>query len=139
MMSTGASLFLRINGALQWVVIIDAHTHIFPTEIVERREAYAERDAGFAALYADPKARLATAEDLVASLEASGIDAAVALNFGWRDAGLCAFTNDYILDAARRHPGRIIPFCMVQPADGPSAARELERCVACGARGIGEL
>ncbi len=120
-------------------MIIDAHTHIFPPELVERREAYAERDAGFASLYADPKARLATADDLVASLDASGVDAAVALNFGWRDAGLCVFTNDYILDAARRHPGRLFPFCMVQPAAGAAAARELERCVAAGARGAGEL
>jgi len=127
------------GGCYNGVVIIDAHTHMFPPEIVERRDAYAERDAGFAALYADPKARLATAEDLVASLVSSGVDAAVALNFGWRDAGLCTSTNDYILDAARRYPGRIIPFCMVQPADGPSAARELERCVAAGARGIGEM
>ena len=120
-------------------MIIDAHTHIFPPEIVAQREDYAKRDAGFAALYVDPKVRLATGEDLVAALDQAGIDAAVALNYGWEDAGVCAFTNDYILDIARRFPGRIIPFCMVHAQDSASATRELERCVGAGARGVGEL
>src|SRR3972149_1389068 len=53
------------GGCYHGGVIIDAHTHMFPPEIVERREAYAERDGGFAAglpaLWAAPPPRRARA------------------------------------------------------------------------------
>ena len=48
--------------------------------------------------------------------------------------------NDYVLDAAARSGGRLIPFCMVQPAAGEAHVRsEMERVARSGARGIGEL
>ena len=66
-----------------------------------------------------------------------GIAAAVALNFGWRDPGLCRETNDSILESLRRHR-QIVPFCTVVPGD-PGAAQEIGRCAALGFRGVGEL
>ena len=47
--------------------------------------------------------------------------------------------NDCVLDAARRYPGRIVPFCSVQPAAGSAAVAEIERVARLGCRGIGEL
>ena len=72
-------------------------------------------------------------------MDAAGIDMAVLANIGWATAALCRETNDYILDAARRHPRRLIPFCTVNPRLGKQAVAEIERCAALGARGIGEL
>lgn len=120
-------------------LIVDAHTHIFPPEICREPARFFERDAYFAELYGHPKAKLATAEQLIASLDANGITAAVALNFGWRDPGLCAETNDYLIDAVRRYPGRIIGGAAVQPSQPRRAAAEIARVRAAGLGGVGEL
>jgi len=120
-------------------LIVDFHVHIFPPEVCRGRDEYRCRDRHFEALYASGKAKLITAEELIRAMDASGVDSAVTLNFGWSTPDLCQETNDYILDAARRYPGRLIPFCTVQPKSGLLARREIERCRAAGAQGIGEL
>jgi predicted TIM-barrel fold metal-dependent hydrolase len=118
---------------------IDAHTHIFPPDFARDRAALATRDPWFALTYGDDRARMATAEELVASLDAAGISAAVACGWPWRDAGLCRAHNDYLLDAARRGPGRILPLAIVAPASGPAALAEATRALDAGAVGLGEL
>lgn len=119
--------------------IIDFHTHIFPPEIRDNRARCARLDATFGALYADPKSRMASAADLLAVMDADGVDIAVAMGLGWTDYGLAREANDYIISAARRSGGRIIGFAGVNPAWGERAAREAERCADAGLRGIGEL
>jgi predicted TIM-barrel fold metal-dependent hydrolase len=119
-------------------VIIDIHTHIFPPEVIAQREEYLARDAGFREMYAEPKARMATVEELLASMDGAGIDRSVAVGFAWADAALCRAHNDYLLDASLRANGRIVPFGVVQPAD-PGARDEIERLAAAGVRGLGEL
>ena len=120
-------------------MIIDFHTHALPPEIKENRQGFVGPDACFAELYSSPKARIATAEEVVASMDETGIDASVILNIGWADQETCNRTNDYILEAAARYPGRLIPFVAVQPTAGKAAVAELERCSRGGARGIGEM
>lgn len=120
-------------------MIVDFHTHVFPPSVIASREDYLRHDRGFAAIYSNPAARMVTAEELVASMDAAGVDVSVVLNFAWRDPGLCAATNDYLLEQAVRAGGRLIPFVMIQPAQPQRAARELERCIAGGAAGVGEL
>ena len=120
-------------------VIIDAHTHIFPPEICRDPTRFFLRDAYFAELYGHPKARLVTAEALIASLDQNGMAAAAVLSFGWRDPGLCAETNDYLIDVVRRFPGRIIGGAAIQPADPKRAVAEIRRVAAAGLLGVGEL
>jgi len=120
-------------------VIIDFHTHIFPSHIRESREEYIKRDACFSLLYSDPRARMITAEELIASMDKAEIDRSVVLNIGWLSHNLCRETNDYILEAISHYPDRLIGFCMVQPQAGDKALIELERCARAGARGIGEM
>jgi predicted TIM-barrel fold metal-dependent hydrolase len=120
-------------------VIIDFHTHIFPSRLRESRAEYLERDPLFAHLYADPKAKMATAEELIASMDREGIDVSVALNIGWGTHKLCVETNDYIMEAAARYPRRLIGFGAIQPKAGAAAIAEIERCARGGLRGIGEM
>ena len=87
-------------------MIIDAHTHIFPPAIGEDRDAFLQRDTTFRELYSNPKARIATAEELIASMDEAGIDKSVACGFGWNDAELCREHSDYLLEAAERSGGR---------------------------------
>ena len=120
-------------------VIIDFHTHIFPPWLKERRDEYAKSDPCFSLLYAQPKARIATAEELIASMDEAGIDLSVVLNAGWVSHELCVKTNDYILDSVSRYPKRLVGFCAIQPRAGDAAIAEIERCAGAGAKGIGEL
>ena len=120
-------------------VIIDFHTHIFPPWLKEDREEYIKRDACFSMLYSQPKATLATAEELLAAMDEAEIDLSVVLNIGWVNHELCVKTNDYILDSVSRHPDRLIGFCAIQPRAEDAAIAEIERCARAGARGIGEL
>lgn len=120
-------------------VIIDFHTHIFPPKIKEKRGEYLGRDPCFSLLYSQPKAKLATAEELIASMDEDGVDLSVALNLGWASHELCVETNDYILESVSRYPGRLVGFCAVQPRAGDVALVEIERCARAGAKGLGEM
>jgi predicted TIM-barrel fold metal-dependent hydrolase len=120
-------------------VIIDFHTHITAPEIIARRDEYLIRDAWFRDLYGDPKARLSSAEDLIAAMDLASVDQAVVFGFGWRDMGLCRQDNDYVMQAVDAYPDRLIGFGIVNPASGAEAVREVERCAAAGLRGVGEL
>ena len=120
-------------------MIVDFHTHIFPPSIVQDRERYLA-DPTFRELYGDSKAKLATAEDLLPSMDLAGVAISVVLGFAWTDAETCRMHNDYLLEVAARSNGRLVAFCSVQPAGQPDAARqEVERCARAGARGLGEL
>ena len=120
-------------------MIVDFHTHITAPEIIARRDEYLIRDAWFRDLYANPKARLSSAEDLVAAMDRASVDQSVVFGFGWRDMDLCRQDNDYVMEAVTRYPDRLIGFAIVNPASGAEAVRELERCAQSGLRGIGEL
>jgi hypothetical protein len=120
-------------------MIIDFHTHIFPPWLIAQRQRCLERDAAFGELYASPKAKMATAEDLLAAMDEDGVDRSVVMGIGWSDQGLAREANDYIIEAARRHPERLVGFAGVNPAWGDAAAREVERCAQAGLRGVGEL
>ena len=119
-------------------MIIDFHTHIFPPEVRTRRDDYIERDITFAEMYTSPKAKVAIAEDLAASMEANSVDTSIALGFAWRDHDLIVRHNDYLLETAMRGEGRILPFATVNMTD-EGAEKEIERMAAAGARGLGEL
>jgi uncharacterized protein len=119
-------------------MILDAHTHLFPAEVCRRREDFFADEPAFKALYDSPKSRLVDPEEFVAALEEEGVEAAVTSGFPWRQERLWRRQHEVILEAMRRWPRKIIGFCNVNPLD-PAAPREVERCLAAGFRGIGEL
>jgi uncharacterized protein len=122
------------------VVIVDFHTHVFPPDVMADRERHVQGDSTFRTLYASAKARLASAGDLVHSMDEARIDVSVAQAFAWSDADDCKLHNDYLIEAAGGSGGRIVPFGMLPMASGAKAiVREAERCVAAGVRGFGEL
>lgn len=119
-------------------MIIDFHTHIFPPQIIASRDTFRARDPTFAALYGRPTARLATANELLQSMDKAGIDISVILGFAWRDPELCHLHNDYLQESAARSNGRLIPFPIIQPGDMDRARQELASWGPL-VRGIGEL
>jgi predicted TIM-barrel fold metal-dependent hydrolase len=136
-------------------VIVDVHAHVFPPDVIARRESLLAGESTFASIYRDAKAVMATADDVLASMDEAGVDRTVIVNFAWQDDALVDETNAYILDAASRSAGRLIPFVSLPSVGGgrhggpqfddapgeragdPRA--KLRALAAAGARGIGEL
>ena len=123
------------GGEPAWV---DAHVHIFPPDMIATRDSYLPRDERFASLYADPRARMATAEEVLAEMDRTGVAASVVFGFPFSDPGLCRHVNDYVLAAVAARPGRLAGLASVSPAE-PGAVAELQRCLDRGMRGCGEL
>ncbi len=120
-------------------MIVDFHTHIFPPRFIEQREALLKAEPHLAEIYSSPKARMATAEEVAASMEQDGVGSSVVLGANWASAERCREANDYLLESAARYPGRLIAFCGLPPGGSEAAVREIERCAGGGARGVGEL
>ena len=120
-------------------MIIDFHTHVFPPQIKKNRSKYIDSDPCFAILYSEKNAKLATADELIASMDKAGVDISVIVNIGWTTHELCVETNDYILESVARYPQRLIGFCTVQPHSYEAAITEIERCAQEGIRGVGEI
>jgi predicted TIM-barrel fold metal-dependent hydrolase len=120
-------------------MIIDFHTHVLSPRIKNNRSQYVAGDPGFALIYADKKAKIATADELIDSMDRDGVDISVIVNYGWSTHELCVETNDYILESIARYPKRLIGFGAVQPDACEAAIAEIERCVRGGIKGVGEL
>jgi len=120
-------------------MIIDFHTHVFSPQIKKNRSKYIDNDPCFAIIYSQPDAKLATADELIASMDEDGVDISVIINYGWTTHEFCIETNDYILESIARYPDRLIGFCSVQPNSYEAAIDEIERCVKGGIKGVGEM
>jgi predicted TIM-barrel fold metal-dependent hydrolase len=118
--------------------VIDAHVHVLPDRVRANLAQICEADPWFGACHAGPRAAVASAEDLVAAMDAAGVDRAVCFTWPFADPALCAEGNDYLAAAVARLPDRLVGFGCVQP-DDPGAAREVARCARLGLRGVGEL
>ncbi|MFW6055263.1 MAG: amidohydrolase, partial [Thermodesulfobacteriota bacterium] len=90
--------------------IIDCHVHICPAEVRQNREQFLEGEPEFAAIYKDPRATLIGASELIQSMDAEQVAQSVVFGFPWRKEANFRLNNDYVLDAARRFSGRLIPF-----------------------------
>lgn len=119
-------------------MIIDFHTHIFPADICRNRENYFPSEPSFELLYTSSKSRLVEAEDLLASMDANGVDKSVVFGFPWKNPDTVKMNNDYIMDAVARYPDRFIGLGCFEPL-GSRAAEETERCLKGGLSGVGEL
>ena len=95
---------------LPGVRLVDAHTHL----------------GGH-----DPDGWRCAPAELIAALDLAGARAVV---FPLMERVSYQGANDAVLAAAAASQGRLVPFCRVNPHNDP--ARELQRCLAAGARGV---
>jgi hypothetical protein len=77
--------------------------------------------------------------ELLADMDAAGVDRVVAVGWPWQRGDICREQNDWLMEVVRRHGDRVIALGTVQPLDGPAAMAELRRCVEGGLAGVGEL
>jgi predicted TIM-barrel fold metal-dependent hydrolase len=120
------------------MVIVDAHVHLFPPDVIACRDDYCARDDWFGVTHAAfPIDRFPQVETLLASMDTAGVDLAVIAAWPWRDPGVCRLHNDFLAEACAAEP-RLAWLGIVNPGQ-PGAAAELERVRGLGAAGIGEL
>jgi predicted TIM-barrel fold metal-dependent hydrolase len=120
------------------MAVLDAHTHMFPPEIIRKREQIASKDRGFSIIYGISKSRMIDGEGVRRYLNDEALDNVVVLGFPFEDNGLIREANDYLLDIAEIDR-RIIPLVAVSRRDEAGSLSEAERCLSRGARGVGEL
>ena len=125
--------------------IWDSHVHLFPPEVYQNWDKYAQRDETFANLTRKPANGKGTEEAWVNIEEAlecadrAGVYGLGMQGWYWNDAGLMRLHNDYMADAIQRYPNRLKGFISVNPKFGQEALDEIKRCVKLGFSGIGEL
>lgn len=119
-------------------MIIDFHTHLFPPVFCQGRDRLVHEDAAFGSVYSSPRARLATAEDLIQAMDENGVHRSVVFGFPWKKEELYVRHNDYILESIHRHPDRLTGLSAFSPLSS-GGAREAERCLDGGLSGVGEL
>ncbi len=120
-------------------MIADAHTHIFPANIVEDRTSFFAGEPAFSLLYSHPKARMVTGQKLLEDMDDQGVEKSVCFGFPWMRHETCRRANDAVFEAAQKSHGRLIPFATLPCASMDDAFVEVTRCAEIGFTGIGEL
>jgi len=120
-------------------MILDCHTHIFPTEMIKNRDVFCNQDGGFATVYQNVKAKMVGVESLIASMDEWGVEQSVICGFSWSRPELCSRHNEYLFESASRYPDRLITFISFALSDAEGALRELEKGLKAGAKGVGEI
>ena len=117
--------------------VVDAHVHVFPPHLVVDRSGWVQLDQWFGELYGSPAAKLLGVDDLIASMDAAGVDFSLLCGFPWRDADNCRMHNDYMATCVAAHPDRLA-WLGICPID-ETAADIARACFAAGASGLGEF
>ena len=119
-------------------MIIDFHTHIFPSFFRNERSLFFPGESAFESLYNSPDSKLLGREDLLKNMDKEGIHKSVIFGFPWEKEDYFQRHNDYIIESVERHPDRFVGFCCFSPlsSGGP---KEAERCLGLGLSGVGEL
>lgn len=119
-------------------MIVDFHTHIFPSSFRNNREGLFPYEPAFRLLYGPPGAKTVGATDLIRAMDEDGVNRSVIFGFPWEDEGRFKRHNDYIIESVELHPKRLTGLCCFS-VKTPDAAREAERCLKSGLAGVGEL
>jgi uncharacterized protein len=119
-------------------MIVDVHTHIFPPEVIADRDRFFRGEPEFSLLYGSPRAKLASAEDIIDSMDRNGIDYSVMFGFPWKTGDFMLRHNDYVLKSAAKYPRRLIPLACLD-LFSETCLELAEQYLADGVAGFGEL
>jgi len=125
--------------------IVDAHIHMYAAQVAADPAAWARAhgEPGWGACVAPAGRRSiqgwADPEALIADMDEAGVEACVMLGWYWERQETCELQNGWYAEWIRRHPGRLIGFAAVQPAQGRRSLEALERALDSGLVGVGEI
>ena len=78
-------------------------------------------------------------EDLIASMDESGVERSVICGFPWSRPDLCSLHNQYLMESASRYPNRLVVFISLLFSNPGWSERELDQKMKAGAKGVGEI
>ena len=119
-------------------MIIDCHVHVYPPEIVRDRDGIARTEEHFALLTGGKVHKWGTVEDVIARMDEDGVDVSWIFGFAFGDLGLCSICNDYVAEAVKKYPSRLVGLAVVPPM-ARGFDREIARCREKGLAGVGEI
>jgi uncharacterized protein len=119
-------------------MIIDFHTHIFPSCIRDNRHLFFDHEQAFESIYRKPDSRLSGSIELLEDMDNEGVSKSVAFGFPWTLPDNYKRHNDYVIESVLKNPDRLIGFCTFDPLS-PDACKEAERCLRAGLAGVGEI
>jgi predicted TIM-barrel fold metal-dependent hydrolase len=119
-------------------MIIDFHTHIFPSFFRNERALFFPEEPAFESLYRSPESRLMGREALIEDMDKEGVHKSVIFGFPWEKEDHFQRHNDYIMESIEKYPDRLVGFCCFSPSS-PVGPKEAERCLGLGLSGVGEL
>ena len=126
-------------------MIIDSHIHHYPVEVVRNPLgwAQAQREPLWGVMHR-PRGEgggvsgWADESQLLAAMDAGGVDRALILGWYWERQETCALANDWQLKWVQLYHERLSAFASVQPLAGELAFDAVRRAVDAGLCGIGE-
>ena len=119
-------------------MIVDFHTHIFPSDIRTKKKRFFSNEPAFKLLYESDRSKMVGAQELIKSMDQQGVDKSVVFGFPWCNSELIQYHNDYVINAVKAYPDRLIGLCCFD-MDFNEAEQEILRCVDAGLSGVGEL
>ena len=143
-----ARLVPRAQVVQKLRVIIDAHVHLYPTEVDLDPAGWATRsgERHWAVLCTRrrrdgrPVQSLPTVNELLRAMDAAGISRAVLLGWYWEKPETCGWQNRFYADCVRAHPDRLSACATIHPSAGLEATlAEVRRAHTNGLIGLGEL
>ena len=78
-------------------MIVDFHCHIVPPDFAGRHTELSLRDATYTALFPNGPGRTADTDALLRDMDATSVDRAVVMGWGWTDLEIAAAANDYLI------------------------------------------
>ncbi len=118
--------------------VIDVHVHLTPPTISQDRTRFIKGEGAWAKIYENPKAPMASTDELIATMDAQKVDAALVMGFPWSNEETAKLHNEWLLEEAVRHPGRLIPLAAFDLL-APWAVAHAEEMLTAGMSGLGEL
>jgi len=126
-------------------MIIDSHVHRYSEEVLADPVGWAGRrgEQAWLALHVDRENRrsspLPQRDQLLADMDAAGIDRAVLLGWYWENADTCEEQNGWYRRWLKESPDRLSAFAAVQPRAGAPAVDSVRRAFDDGFSGVGEV
>lgn len=118
--------------------MFDVHVHLFPPEVTSNIQKYTVEDSFLRQICNSKGHKYATVEELLENMEKCGVEVSAVSGFAANDQGLCRLMNDYVLEAARRYPEKLLAMAVAAPGKA-GFEEEIRRTKEEGASGVGEL
>ena len=124
-------------------MIIDCHTHAYPSDLVTNPRDWAEahNESHWADLVAPTDCPSiqgwSDLDSMLASMDVACVDQAVLLGWYWEHETTCRWHNEAMAEWMRAAPERLIGFAAIYPNE--NVINQLETAKKLGFRGVGEL